>query len=178
MVVSGSADRNTFEFLKRIMFSRVGKGGGCVCCRNRSLPWSAHLTQDTKSPNWLSFSSCTDVSWSENLHWMCIFRVTAFIFSLYFPLDLDNVQVSEKGLSTDSSVKGKKISKTSKNFCCNCKGGRIWNGKETIIIGLFFYFGVQEYFHMPELFFKYPFCIFEMKALFWNGLDVFGVGLL
>lgn len=30
MVVSGSADRNTFEFLKRIMFSRVGKGRGGV----------------------------------------------------------------------------------------------------------------------------------------------------
>lgn len=30
MVVSGSADRNTFEFLKRIMFSRVGKGGGVL----------------------------------------------------------------------------------------------------------------------------------------------------
>lgn len=27
MVVSGLADRNTFEFLKRIMFSRVGEGG-------------------------------------------------------------------------------------------------------------------------------------------------------
>lgn len=42
---------------------------------------------------------------------MCVFGATAFIFSLYFPLDLNNVQVSEKGLSKDSSVKKKKLVK-------------------------------------------------------------------
>lgn len=68
---------------------------------------------------------------------MCISRARAFIFSLYFPFDLNYVQVNENGLSKDPSVK-KKNSKTNKNGYCYFKSGKIYNGNRTITTGYFF----------------------------------------
>lgn len=64
------------NFLKDFYFPRVGEGVSDDC-RNASLSWSAHLTQDTKFLILIAeFQQLyRHVSWPENLHWICVFSV-------------------------------------------------------------------------------------------------------